>query len=82
MKGLVLLSSATYLLSSSVMINPLILIIFFKILVIVVGEKCLPGPKLGCQICLPVQNLSVRSVYRSNSRLSDMHTRPKPVGEI
>ena len=41
------MGSETYFLSSSGMINPLIFIIFFKILVIVVGEKCLPGPKLG-----------------------------------
>ena len=40
-------------LSSSGMIT-LICIIFFKSLVIVVHEKCLPGPKLGCEIWLPV----------------------------
>ena len=56
MKGFALLSSETYFLSSSGMTNPLIFIIFFKILVIVVGEKCLPGPKLGCEIQLPFQN--------------------------
>ena len=55
-KGCVLLSSETYFLSASGMINPLIFIILFKILVIVVGEKCLPGPKLDCEIWVPVHN--------------------------
>ena len=81
-KGFTLLSSETYFLSSSGMINPLIFIIFFKILVIVVGEKCLPGPKLGCEIWLPVQNLAVRCAYRSVTCLSNMHTSPILVGDI
>ena len=64
------------------MINPLIFIIFFKILVIVVGEKCLPGPKLGCEIQLPFQNQAIRCAYRSETCLSNMHTSPILVGEI
>ena len=62
-------------LSSSGMIT-LICIIFFKSLVIVVHKKCLPGPKLGCEIWLPVQNLAVRCAYRSVTCLSNMHTSP------
>ena len=81
-KGCVLLSSETYFLSASGMINPLIFIILFKILVIVVGEKCLPGPKLDCEIWVPVHNQAVRCAYRSKTWLSNMHTSPILVGEI
>ena len=68
-------------LSSSGMIT-LICIIFFKSLVIVVHEKCLPGPKLDCEIWVPVHNQAVRCAYRSKTWLSNMHTSPILVGEI